>query len=40
MDGNKLSTIEMVVFEPLSKLFSGGPNWASWLPACVFMFLS
>lgn len=36
MDGNKLSTIEMVVFEPLSKLFRGDPNWGSWLPARVF----
>lgn len=38
MDGNKLSTIEMVVFEPLFKLFRGGPNRSPWPSACVFMF--
>lgn len=38
MDGNKLSTIEMVAFEPLFKLFRGGPSRSSWPSACVFMF--
>lgn len=38
MDGNKLSTIEMMAFEPLFKLFRGGPSRSSWPSACVFMF--